>query len=466
MPQLLNLREAIDALAACHDDSDLYDRYTWVYASDDGPLRDARFYLSCDADEDEEEEETITDESGEDMPAFAVTHGLRHYLEAATFADVLTVQKQQQPLSVVEDYAVALTHYHEQDAFLDLGGFYSGECASNAPLPGISRELFAEYDLQLVACPAEHVGEAARATAALQQISVAQALALCRQLPLSLGVRVTGRERDRIEARFAALSLPLKRTTHRSLAWLPPESGDGDPGSRRNSGAADERLRQHAALAEFAAHRHGCAVVARHVVGFVARPLGREFGTRLELATTGLGEGFDVVRVDARPAGRCRDDGRVEIVVGVERVPHVRVQIPVAPLGHAVHDRDPLVLGDHAVRRTADPVGNRSADAGHRSPGGKAPAVPGDQAQTQCGPSAVVGVATCLYAGRGDPAVGHIAVVAHLVDALHRDHGHVGSAGAGAGLGRRLRACATDQRHGGKRNAQHQLHGIPSSSSR
>ncbi|QNK67962.1 hypothetical protein [Variovorax sp. PAMC26660] len=226
MQRLLSLREAIEALASSHDDSDLYDRYAWVYASDDGPLRDARFYLSCNADE----EEAITDELGEDMPAFAVTHRLRHYLEAATFADVLLVQKQQQPLSALEDYAVALAHYHDQDAFLDRGGFYSGECAANAPLPGISRELFAEYDLQLVTCLAEHVGEAARATAALRQINVAQALALCRQLPLSLGVRVTGRERDRIEERFAALSLPLKRTTHRSLAWLPPASVDGDQG--------------------------------------------------------------------------------------------------------------------------------------------------------------------------------------------------------------------------------------------
>lgn len=227
MPRLLSLREAIEALAACHDDSDLHDRYVWVYASDDGPLRDARFYLSSHADE---EEEPVADELDQDMPAFAVTHGLQHYLEAATFADVLTVQKRQQPLSGLEDYAVALAHYHDQDAFLDLGGFYSGECASNAPLPGISRELFAEYDLQLVACPAEHLGKAARAAAALLRINVAQALALCRQLPLSLGVRVTGSERDKIEECFAALSLPLKRTPHWSLAWLPPENGDGGQG--------------------------------------------------------------------------------------------------------------------------------------------------------------------------------------------------------------------------------------------
>lgn len=221
-PRLLNLREAIEALAACLDDSDLYDRYAWVYASDDDSLQDARFYLSCNADE---EDDSTADEQGDDMPAFAVANGLRHYLEAATFADVLMVQKQQQPLSTLDDFATALAHYHEQDAFLDRGGFYSGECASNAPLPGISRELFAEYDLQLAACPAERVVDAGRATAALLEVNVAEALALCRQLPLSLGSRIGGRERERIEERFAALSLPLKRTTHRSLAWLPPDDG-------------------------------------------------------------------------------------------------------------------------------------------------------------------------------------------------------------------------------------------------
>lgn len=218
-PRLLSLREAIEALAACLDDSDLYDRYVWVYASDDDSLHDARFYLSSNADE----EDSVTDEQDEDMPAFAVANGLRHYLEAATFADVLSVQKQQQPLSTLDDFATALAHYHDQDAFLDRGGFYSGECASNAPHAGISRELYAEYDLQLVVCPAERVGDAARATAALREVNVAEALALCRQLPLSLGSRVNGRERDRIEERFAALSLSLKRTTHRSLAWLPPD---------------------------------------------------------------------------------------------------------------------------------------------------------------------------------------------------------------------------------------------------
>lgn len=221
MALILTLREAIEALAACRDDSDVYARYSWVYASDAGSLLDAHFYLSCD----EEEQDAVEDALGREMPAFAVEHGLVHYLEAATFVDVLTVQKQQRPRSSLEDFAAALVHYHERDAFLDLGSFASGECTSEAPVAGISREFFAEYDLQLAACPAERVGEAARATAALLEINVAEALARCRRLPLPLGTRVDGRRQERIEERFNALSLSLVRTTHRSLAWQPAEGG-------------------------------------------------------------------------------------------------------------------------------------------------------------------------------------------------------------------------------------------------
>lgn len=231
MPQLLTFREAIEALAACLDDDDLYRRYSWVYASEDIPLLDARFHLSTDADE---EEDPVEDAVGREMPAFAVEHELLHYLEAATFVDVLTVQKGQQPLSSLEDFARALKHYHEEDAFLDLGGFASGQSASNPPVAGISREFYPEYDLQLVDCPAERVGDAARATAALLEINVGEALARCRQLPLSLGMRITGRRREEIEARFAALAPPLKRTTHRSLAWLPPDGSGIEPQELRS----------------------------------------------------------------------------------------------------------------------------------------------------------------------------------------------------------------------------------------
>ncbi len=214
MRKRLSLRDAIETIAACHDDGDVWDRYCWVYVTDDVPLVDTKIHLSTREDEDD----PAIDEDGEEHPAFAMAHGLVSYLEAATFADVLSVQKRQQPLSRLEDYAAALEHYAEQDAFLDRGEFYSG---GNEPdlTPGLSRDLYAEYDLQLTACPAHRLLAAAKATADLLGINAAEALNRCRQLPLVLGERVDARERDRIEARFADIALPLQRTTHVSLAW-------------------------------------------------------------------------------------------------------------------------------------------------------------------------------------------------------------------------------------------------------
>ena len=128
------------------------------------------------------------------------------------------MQKRQQPLSQLGDYAAALEHYAEQDAFLDRGEFYRGG-DDPEPSPGISRDLYAEYDLQLMTCPADRIAAAARAAAELLQIGVADALARCRRLPLVLGERIDARERDRIETRIAGISLPLQRTTHVSFAW-------------------------------------------------------------------------------------------------------------------------------------------------------------------------------------------------------------------------------------------------------
>nr|WP_315847147.1 hypothetical protein [uncultured Achromobacter sp.] len=214
MAKLLNLLDSIEAIAACHDDRDVWDRYSRVYVTDGVPLVDAQIYLSSS----EDEMELVVDGEGEEHPAFAVEHGLVSYLEASTFADVLSVQKRQQPLSQLGDYAAALEHYAEQDAFLDRGEFYRGG-DDPEPSPGISRDLYAEYDLQLMTCPADRIAAAARAAAELLQIGVADALARCRRLPLVLGERIDARERDRIETRIAGISLPLQRTTHVSFAW-------------------------------------------------------------------------------------------------------------------------------------------------------------------------------------------------------------------------------------------------------
>lgn len=214
MAKLLSLLDSIGTIAACHDDRDVWDRHSWVYVTDGVPLVEAQIYLSSR----EDEMEPVLNKEGEEHPAFAIEHGLVAYLEAATFADVLSVQKRQQPLSQLEDYAAALEHYAEQDAFLDRGEFYRGGDEPE-PLPGISRDLYAEYDLQLMTCSADRIAAAARATAELLQIGVAEALARCRRLPLVLGERIDARERDRIEARFASISLPLQRTTHVSFVW-------------------------------------------------------------------------------------------------------------------------------------------------------------------------------------------------------------------------------------------------------
>lgn len=213
-PVLLTLRETIEAIVASRDDGDVWDRYAWVYVSHGDALIRQRFYLSSADDE----EDLLIDENGEALPVFAAERGLHHYLEAATFADVLIVQKRQKPLSEFDDYAVALEHYHRQDAFRDLGNFYTG--TGDAPaLPGIARDLATEYDLQLTACPAERIGDAARAVAHLLEINVAEALTRCRSLPLVLGERVDTQRCGQIQRAFAALSLPLQQTTYRALAW-------------------------------------------------------------------------------------------------------------------------------------------------------------------------------------------------------------------------------------------------------
>jgi hypothetical protein len=214
----MSLREAIEAIAACHDDGDVWDRYAWAYVDGDGPLATRQWYLSTA----EDEEDHLVDEFGEGLPAFAAERSMHHYLEAATFADVLGVQKRQRPASELADYARALEHYHRYDAFLDLGGFATGD--GDAPLhPELSRGLHTEYDLSLAQCPAERAAEAARAVSAVLELPLGEALALCRQPPVDLGRRIDALACARIERRFAALSLPLLRRTYRALAWLPPQ---------------------------------------------------------------------------------------------------------------------------------------------------------------------------------------------------------------------------------------------------
>jgi hypothetical protein len=215
MTALLDLRQAIEAFAASADDGDLWDRYAWVYADDGEHALHARFHLSAAADE----EDHLQDEAGEGLPAFAAGHGLRHYLAAADFADVLLAQKRQRPASQPADYAEALDHYHRHETLLDHGGLDAG--AAPPPVPGLARGLHAEYDLDLEACPPGRLDELAQTVAALRGIGLAQARAGCGALPLRLGERLDGAAAARLERRLAALSTRLRRTAHRALPWQP-----------------------------------------------------------------------------------------------------------------------------------------------------------------------------------------------------------------------------------------------------
>ena len=205
MFKLISFRETVEAIAACSDDRALWQRYAWVYVEGDTALLDSRFYLVSNFDEDDERR--VLD--------FADRYDLSSCLEAASFADVLSVQKRQQPHSGLEDYAIALEHYSEQDAFLEVPGGDTPKAAE----PGLARDLYAEYDLFLAECARDRLTVAAREVSAVLEIDIANALQRCRGLPLCLGERMTGDQCRQIEARFSALSVPLQRVTHRSFPW-------------------------------------------------------------------------------------------------------------------------------------------------------------------------------------------------------------------------------------------------------
>lgn len=204
MFKLNSFRETVEAIAACSDDAALWDRYAWVYVQGDKALLDSSFHLVSNLDEDEFR---VLD--------FGSQYDLSSCLEAATFADVLWVQKRQQPHSSLEDYAIALEYYSEQDTFLDVPGGDDPKAAE----PGLARELYAEYDLFLAECTPDRLGVAALQVSAVLEINIASALQGCRALPLCLGERMTGDQCMQIEARFSALSIPLQRVTHRSFPW-------------------------------------------------------------------------------------------------------------------------------------------------------------------------------------------------------------------------------------------------------
>lgn len=213
MSELLSLCDTIETIVACNDDGDLWDRYAWIYADGDDALS-ARFYLSSG----DEEEDLLIDEDGEGLPVFAAEHALSHYLEASTFVDVLLAQKRQRPLSELHDYAAALDYYLRMDVCLELGEASDADIDAALHL-GLASGLHTEFDLVLPECPVDRQNDAARILSQLFALSIADALALCRQSPLNVGRRVNTLERERIQRAFAGLGLPLTCTTYHALPW-------------------------------------------------------------------------------------------------------------------------------------------------------------------------------------------------------------------------------------------------------
>ena len=114
MSALLTLRQAIDAITEAFDDGDGWDRYAWVYIRGNITEPSCRLYLSHVGDEDE----ALIADHGAALPEFAAQHELRHFLEAADFAEVLFVLRRQQPSPTLEDFARALEYYRKHDGFM------------------------------------------------------------------------------------------------------------------------------------------------------------------------------------------------------------------------------------------------------------------------------------------------------------------------------------------------------------
>ncbi|MGE8258974.1 MAG: DUF7716 domain-containing protein [Stenotrophomonas sp.] len=217
MIELLDLQQTLHAFAACNDDHAVYQSFGWVHATD-GDLLQARFWLPPD-------EETAFDDDSE-VPADARALGLSTYLEPATFADVLEVQKRQRPLSTLAEYAQALVHYHEYDAFQEVEGIDEalGEATAAdraaARDAGVGAGIFASFDLQLLACADDQLKATAQALAHLHEVPVGEALACCRALPLLLGQALDRNRAQAIKDEFEAIGATVQVQGFKAFPWM------------------------------------------------------------------------------------------------------------------------------------------------------------------------------------------------------------------------------------------------------
>ncbi|WP_312738275.1 hypothetical protein [Stenotrophomonas sp.] len=217
MIELLDLQQTLHAFAACNDDHAVYQSFGWVHATD-GDLLQARFWLPPD-------EETAFDDDSE-VPADARALGLSTYLEPATFADVLEVQKRQRPLSSLAEYAQALVHYHEYDAFQEVEGIDEalGEATAAdraaARDAGVGAGIFASFDLQLLACADDQLKATAQRVAHLHEVPVGEALACCRALPLLLGQALDRNRAQAIKDEFEAIGATVQVQGFKAFPWM------------------------------------------------------------------------------------------------------------------------------------------------------------------------------------------------------------------------------------------------------
>ena len=217
MIELRDLQQTLHAFAACNDDHAVYQSFGWVHATD-GDLLQARFWLPPD-------EETAFDDDSEG-PADARALGLSTYLEPATFADVLEVQKRQRPLSSLAEYAQALVHYHEYDAFQEVEGIDEalGEATAAdraaARDAGVGAGIFASFDLQLLACADDQLKATAQRVAHLHEVPVGEALARCRALPLVLGQALDRNRAQAIKDEFEAIGATVQVQGFKAFPWM------------------------------------------------------------------------------------------------------------------------------------------------------------------------------------------------------------------------------------------------------
>ncbi|HDS1511205.1 hypothetical protein I5U67_13480 [Stenotrophomonas maltophilia] len=217
MIELLDLQQTLHAFAACNDDDEVWNAFGWVMASDEDLLA-ARLWLPSSSD-------GVLDDDGERSAALAAM-GLFPYLEPATFADVLDVQKRQRPLSSLQDYAQALAYYAEYDAFQQVEGIDEALVEAGAAEQaaargaGVGTGIFASFDLMLRVCPEGQIKAAAQRVARLLEIPMGEALARCRALPLLLGQALDRNRAQAIKDEFEAIGATVQVYGFKPFPWM------------------------------------------------------------------------------------------------------------------------------------------------------------------------------------------------------------------------------------------------------